>query len=124
MKAGPSNMEEGEIVDALAEAIESRNYLYAERLARRLNRPEAEVRGLQEKAFKQYLVEFRNPQGATALMKEFNFSREDVSRLLKATLEGTHQKGEKEKGVDTARFDVEAMGYLSLEEWMKKYFRP
>jgi hypothetical protein len=117
-------LREEETANALEEAIGSRNYLYAETLARRLNRPEAEVRGLREEAFRQQVVEFRNPQGAVVLVEEFGFSREDTSRLLKAALEETVRAEEKDKGAHTAKFDMESMGYLSLEEWIKRYFKP
>jgi len=106
----------------LEEAISKCNYIRAERLARHLNRPEAEIKDLQEKAFRQYVLEYRNPQGAATLVKEFNFSSEDVSRVLRAILQETHEEGPNAKSKTTARFDVEAMGYLGLEEWVKKYF--
>ena len=118
-----SRKEEEEAASALEEAIRSRNYLHAETLARHLGRPEAEVRELQEEAFRQQVLEFRNPQGTVALVEEFGFSREDIIRLLKVALEESVRAKEKDKSAHTARFDMESMGYLSLEEWIKRYFK-
>ncbi|MBW2057089.1 MAG: hypothetical protein JRJ26_06290 [Deltaproteobacteria bacterium] len=123
MEAGESKREEEDLLHDLEEAVNRRNYLLAEELARRLNRPESEIRDLQEKAICQYVLEFRNPEGAVALADEFNFSQEDLRRLFTAVLEEVKEKADKEKSVVTARFDVKAMGYLSLEQWLKRYFK-
>jgi hypothetical protein len=82
MNPTSTEMDEGDLPRVLAEAIQTRSFLQAERVARRLNRPEAEIRDLQEKALRQCILEFRNPHGAKALVDEFKFSGEDLRRIL------------------------------------------
>ncbi len=123
MKSAISGNKKGDSSDALTEAIECGNFVRAEGLARSLNRPEAEIRDLQGKAFRQFVVELRNPHGAIALAKEFNFSREDVDRLLQRIVEESRQEEEEGNEGSRRRFDMKTKRYLDLEEWIREYFK-
>ncbi len=122
MNGAPSDREKEDPSRALAEAIERRNFVRAEYLARTLNRPQVEIQDLREKAFRQFVVEFRNPHGAIALAKAFNFTGEEVDQILGRILREPRQE-EDEKGVPRRRFDMKTKRYLDLEEWVSQYFR-
>ena len=123
MTSGPSESEKENASHDLADAIERRNFARAERLARTLNRPRAEIRDFQEKAFRQFVVELRNPQGAIALAREFNFTEEDVDHLLTSILQEA-KLAEQEGAVEyRRRFDMKTKRYLDLKEWIREYFK-
>lgn len=123
MNPNPPKTGEDDVATALTKAIQAGNYLLAEGLARRLGRPENEIRDLQEKALEQYVLEFRNPQGSAALAEAFGLSEEDVRRVLTRILREAQKVDQEDKGKTKKRFDVQAMDYLSLEEWIRKYFK-
>jgi hypothetical protein len=116
-------MDEGDLPRALDDAIQTRNFLRAVSLARRLNRSEAEIRDLQEKALRQCVLEFRNPHGAKVLVDEFKFTGEDLKRILQGILAESQEAEQKETAAARRRFDVESMDYLSLEAWIRRYFK-
>jgi len=121
MEAWPSPEEGKNLQEELAEALEKRNYTRAAWIGRRMNRPEEEVRSLQEKALRQYIVEFRNPQGVQALVEEYRFSPEDLQRFVQKILEETTREESGGKGGPKSQFDTGTMRFLTLEEWIRKY---
>jgi hypothetical protein len=103
----------------LEEAVQDRNYVRAVRIAESIGKPAGEIRELQQEAIKQFIVEFRNPQGAIALAEEYHFVREDVDQLLRGIL----QEAEGKEGLDRKQYDIKTMRYLTLGEWIKEYFK-
>ena len=71
----------------MREEVERGNYAAAASLAQELEKPTEDIRELQRAAIKQYLTEYRNPSGAMALVQEFQFTADEVDRLLDAILE-------------------------------------
>jgi hypothetical protein len=123
MESVSSDTEEQDVSKDLEETLKQKNFVRAERLARILNRSESEIRDYQEKAFRHHVMEVRNPQGAIALAREFNFTTEDVDQLLgKILLEASEKEAE---GTVEARrrFDMKTKRYLDLEEWVTEYFK-
>lgn len=96
-----------------------KNYVRAVRIAESIGKPQGEIRELQREAIEQFIVEFRNPQGAIALAKEYHFVKEDLDQLFRGILE---EAGEK-KCLEKRQFDIKTMRYLTLAEWIKEYFR-
>jgi len=103
----------------LEEAIQNKNYARAVRIAESIGKPAGEIRELQQKAFEQFMIEYRNPQGAIALAEEYHFAREDVDQLLRDILQ---EAGEK-KTLNRRQFDIRTMRYLTLGEWIREYFK-
>jgi hypothetical protein len=108
-----------ESVRELEEAVQDKNYVRAVRIAESFGKPAGEIKELQQKAFEQFIIEFRNPQGAIALAEEYHFVREDVDRLLRDIL----QRAEGKKVLDRRQYDIKTMRYLTLAEWIKEYFK-
>jgi hypothetical protein len=106
----------------LEEAIRNKSYARAEKIARTLGIPSDEIRELQKKAIRQFIVEFRNPQGAMALAEEYSFGKEDVKELLRTILQEVNQGNEGERSSGKKQFDIRTMRYLTLEEWIREYF--
>ncbi len=104
-------------------ALKNQNYIRAARIAQLQNRPEEEIRGLQEKALKQFIVEYRNAQGVQTLIKEYRFSHAEVERLVQSILEDIRNE-ETGKTAAKSQFDIETMRFLKLDEWIERYVRP
>jgi len=100
-------------------AVQNKNYVRAVRIAESIGKPPGEIKELQQEAIKQFIVEYRNPQGAIALAEEYHFAREDVDQLLRSILQ---EAGEK-KILDRRQYDIKTMRYLTLGEWIKEYFK-
>lgn len=103
----------------LEEAIQGKNYVRAVRIAESIGKPAGEIRELQQKAIEQFIIEYRNPQGAIALAEEYHFAREDLVQLLRDIL----QEAEEKKISGKRQFDIKTMRYLTLDEWIKEYFK-
>jgi hypothetical protein len=73
-------VEERELEAPLREQIERRNHAAAVALAQQLGKPAEIIKELQGGAIKQYIIEYRNAPGATALIQEFRFTSDEVSR--------------------------------------------
>jgi len=116
METGHPNLKKEEALREFEEAIKGKNYIRAEMLAKNPGRPAEEVRELQHKAVKQLIMQHRNPEGAVALVEEYNFTREDIERLLQSILQ-------KSPTAAIKQFDMKTMRFLSLEEWVKEHFR-
>lgn len=116
METAHTNMKKEDTLREFEEAIKGKNYIRAEMLAKSLQRSTEEIRELQHKAVKQLIIEHRNPEGAVALAEEYHFTREDIERLLQSILQGS-------PATTIKQFDMKTMRFLSLEEWIKEYFK-
>jgi hypothetical protein len=101
----------------LEEAIRDKNYARAVSIAESIAKPANEVEELQKEAIRQFIVEYRNPQGALALAEEYRFTREDLNQLLTDIL----KEAEEKKILEKRQFDIKTMRYLTLAEWIKEY---
>ena len=110
--------EKSEALRDFEEAIQDNNYVRAERIAKELGKPAGEIKELQENAIKQLILEFRNPQGAVALMEDYLFTKEEIDHLLRSLLQEAAEK----KILDKRQYDIKTMRYLTLREWVKEYF--
>jgi hypothetical protein len=84
-----------------------------------IDRPEGEIKELQQKTIKQLILEFRNPQGAIALAEEYLFTREEIDQLFRSIL----QEAKEKKILDKRQYDIKSRRYLTLAEWIKEYFK-
>jgi hypothetical protein len=116
-------VEERELEASLREQIEGRNYVAAVALAQKLGKPAERIKELQGAAIKQYIIEYRNAPGATALIGEFRFTADEVDRLLEAILEEVKTTGGKRSPMAGRRYDAKTMKYLDVEEWISQYGR-
>lgn len=107
------------LLQELDEEIKKGNYIRAEALSKILGRPENEIKELRKKAFKQFILEFRNYQGAYEIAKEFNFSKEDIDKFIDEVI----KEAEEKKILERKQFDTKTMKYLSLREWIREYFK-
>jgi hypothetical protein len=78
---------------------------------------------LQEVALKQYITEYRNAQGAMALVQEFGFSDDQIDRIFGAILEEVKGSEGKKPPWVGKRYDIKTMKYLDVEEWIARYGR-
>lgn len=95
------------------------NYVRAESLSPNVEGNEDEKKELRKKMFKQFIIEFRNPQGAYELAKEYGFSKEEINRILDEII----KEAEERKILDKSQFDIKTMKYLSLREWIFRIFQ-
>ncbi|NIQ37961.1 MAG: hypothetical protein GTN81_05160 [Proteobacteria bacterium] len=123
MESVSSNGEEQDVSKDLEEGLRQKNFVRAEGLARILNRSESEIRDYQEKAFRHHVVEVRNPQGAIALAREFNFTKDEVDQLLVKILQEASEEEAQGTVEARRRFDMRTKRYLDLEEWVREYFK-
>ncbi len=107
------NKEELPLTPELKEALQKRNFVLAELLARRLQWPEAKLKELQKKALQQFIVEFRNPEGTAALAQEYQLTKEELKDLFRQLISAS--PGPKQ-------FDPKSMRFLNLEEWVQEHF--
>jgi hypothetical protein len=114
-------VEERELEASLSEQMERRNYAAAASLAQRLGKPTEAIRELQRAAIKQYITEYRNASGAMALVQEFQFTADEVARLLDAILEEARASEGERPPWARKRYDGKAMKYLDVEEWISQY---
>lgn len=108
-----------ESLSELGEAIQSSHYVRAVKIAESIGKPADEIKELQRRAIKEFIVEYRNPHGAIALAEEYHFSKEDMKRLLQEIL----QDAEEKKILEKRQYDIKTMRYLTLKEWIKEYFK-
>ena len=116
-------VEERELEASLREQIEGRNYAAAAALAQQLGKPAESIKELQGAALKQYIIEYRNAPGATALIGEFRFTADEVDRLLEAIFEEVKATEGKRSPWAGRRYDAKTMKYLDVEEWISQYGR-
>jgi hypothetical protein len=114
-------VEEHELEASLRELLEHRNYTAAVALAQRLEKPLETIRELQRDAIKQYIVEYRNAPGAMALLEQFQFTAQEVERLLDDILQEAGRAGQERPSWAKKRYDAKAMKYLDVEEWISQY---
>lgn len=101
------------------EEIKKENYIRAEVLSKSLGRSENEIKDLRIKAFKQFILEFRNYQGAYEIAKEYKLSKGEIDKILDETI----KEAEEKKILEKRQFDIKTMKYLTLREWIKEYFK-
>ncbi len=77
-----------------------------------------EVEGSIRKILKQLILEYRNPQGALALLRSSRLTPSDIRRLLQEFL----GEAEEKNLLNRRQFDLKTMRYLALEEWIEEYF--
>ncbi len=99
-------MEDTEQEVLLREHVELRNYAAAASMAERMGEPAERIKELQEAAIKQYITEYRNGPGAMALAQEFQFSDDDIDRLLEAIIEEVRARGEEKPPWAGKRYDI------------------
>ncbi len=109
-------MEERKVRE-LEEAIEKRNYVRAVKIAEDLGRSRDEIKQFQVQAIKQFIIEYRNPQGAMNLIKEYQINQEELQHLLQEVHQELKEKGYSDK----RQFDIQRMDYLTLERWIDEY---
>ena len=117
-------VEEHELEASLSEQMERRNYAAAATLAQRLGKPAETIRELQGAAIKQYITEYRNASGTMALVQEFQFTADEVARVLDAILEEVRASEGERPPWARKRYDGKAMKYLDIEEWISQYGAP
>jgi hypothetical protein len=117
------NLEVEERETSLREHIEQRNYAAAASMAEEQGEPEERTKELQEAALKQYITEYRNAQGAMALVQEFRFTDDEIDRLLEAIIEEVRESHGKSPPWAGKRYDVKTMKYFDVEEWIARYGR-
>jgi len=108
-----------EQISELDGAIRERNFARAVMIAESKGESKHEIKTLQQKALKEFILENRNPQGAKALAEEYHFSKEDIEELIKEILEEAKGKGI----LDKRQYDINTKQYLTLEEWIREYFK-
>jgi alcohol dehydrogenase class IV len=101
------------------EEIKKGNYLRAETISRTLGCSTQELKALRIKAFKQFIMEFRNHQGASELAKQYQFTKEDINQIIDEII----KEAEEKKILEKRQFDTNTMKYLSLKEWLETYFK-
>jgi len=116
-------MEDTEREAQLREHLERRNYAAAVSVAESLGEPAERIKELQEAAIKQHITEYRNGPGAMALAQEFQFSDDDIDRLLEAIIEEVRTSEEKKPPWAGKRYDIKTMKYFDIEEWIVHYRR-
>ncbi len=108
-----------EQVSEFEEAIRGKNYARAVAIAKSKGEPFQEIKDLQRKALKEFILESRNPQGACALLEEYQFNEKEIDQLIREILEEARQGGL----LDKRQYDIKTKRYLSLEEWIREYFK-
>lgn len=101
------------------EAIREKNYARAVAIAESKGLPPQEVKDLKRKAVREFILESRNPQGSNALLKEYQFNKEEIDHLLREILEEAQSRGI----LDKKQYDIKTKRYLTLEEWIGEYFK-
>ncbi|MGQ9645186.1 MAG: hypothetical protein ACUVWO_01440 [Thermodesulfobacteriota bacterium] len=117
MEASLQQTNSNQLFREFEEAFQDKNYIRAERIARELGKATDEIQTLREKALKQLILEFRNPQGVVELIKAYRLTREDIDHLLQRIREEAEEK----KILDQKQYDIKTMRYLTLAEWIKEY---
>ncbi len=107
----------------MREHVERRNYTAAAFMAELLEEPKERVKELQEAAIKQHITEYRNAQGTIALAQEFQFTDDEINRLLDAIIEEVSARGEERPPWAGKRYDIKTMKYFDIEEWIAHYRR-
>lgn len=120
----PPSDEAENLNEEFIKALGEKNYVRATRIARLMNRPEEELWGLKENALRQFIVEYRNPEGVQALIREYGFPVDKLERLAKNILHDIERGEAFGKSGTPIQFDVGSMRFLSLEEWIEKYISP
>ncbi len=115
--------QEKDLDEELAKALENKNYTRAAWIAKRLNKSKDELQSIQEKALRQFIVDYRNPQAVETLLKEYQFSNEQLERLIQDILQNAYQDGTTEKKDAKTQFDVGTMRFLKLDEWIERYVK-
>lgn len=103
----------------LEEAKEKRNFVRAAKIAEELGKPKEEVKQLQLQAIKQFIIEYRNPQGAMSLVKEYRLNQEEFLHFLEEIRQELKERGD----IERRQFDIQTMDYLTLESWINQYFK-
>ncbi|UCD71815.1 MAG: hypothetical protein JSW70_02140 [Syntrophobacterales bacterium] len=115
--------EERELEASLREQIEQRNFTAAASMAERIEEPAERIKELQEAAIKQYITEYRNAQGVMALAQQYQFTDDEIDRLLEAIIGEVKASGEQKPPWAGKRYDIKTMKYLDVEEWIAYYGR-
>lgn len=108
-----TNEEEQKIAQEFEEALRLKNFVRAELLARQLAKPDQEIKELQKKGLHQFIVEFRNAEGVLALAQEYKLTPEELGSFLRQLMSLSPA---------TKQFDIKAMNFLNLQEWLQKHF--
>ena len=116
-KGCPPDVYSGE--ERVQSEIARKNFVRAAIVAETLQRPQAEVRHLQELALKQMACKYRNAIGTRKLAQRWAFSRADVEDLLATALE-EHEARTDKTGSDRC-YDTATGKYLTLREWIGQF---
>lgn len=103
----------------LEEAREKRNFVRAAKIAEELGKSQEEIKQLRFQAIKQFIMEYRNPQGAMSLIKEYQLNQEELIHLLEEVRRELKERGFLER----RQFDIQAMDYLTFERWIAQYIK-
>ncbi len=105
-------------ISEFEDALKGKNYARAVAIAESQGQPPQQIKDLQRKALKEFILENRNPQGAKALMEEYRIDKEEIDQLIREILEEAKQRGL----LDKRQYDIKTKRYLNLEEWVREYF--
>lgn len=105
--------------EVLHSEIARRNFVRAVMLAQRLQRPQVEIRRLQELALKKMACEYRNAVGTRNLAQEWGFSRADLESLLLEALEAHDARTN--KASSNQCYDTKTGKYLTLRQWIEQF---
>ncbi len=100
------------------EALRRKNYARAVVMAKSKGKPPQEIKDLQRKALREFILESRNPQGANTLLEDYQFNKEEMEQLLREILEEARER----RLLDKRQYDIKTKRYLNLEEWLEEYF--
>ncbi len=109
------------LAEALEGEIARQNLVRAVILAEQLNRPQDEVRRLQELALVQMACQYRNALATYRLAGDWGFSSEELrSLLMKAVAE--HERRCGQIHCDKC-YDPATGNYLTLRQWLERFLR-
>lgn len=72
-----------------------------------------------KRVIKQSIVDYRNPQGAWALIRESGWTPREIRGFIEEIL----KEAEEKKILHRKQFDIKTMRYLTLQEWIIEYFK-
>jgi len=73
----------------------------------------------QRRVIKQHIIDYRNPQGAWALIRDSGWTPSEIRGLIQEIL----KEAEEKNILHRRQFDIKTMRYLTLQEWVKEYFK-
>ena len=104
---------------ALQVEISRRNFVRAVVLAEQYQRPQEEIRHLQELALKQMACEYRNTIALRNLAQEWGFSRGELEGLLMKAVADCESGAERRRSDQC--YDAKTGKYLTFRQWVEQF---